>query len=169
PRSLRADGQPRHPRRRRGTDQDHDPRAADRLAQDDDHRTRAGAGRRLQPHAQLLRPVADRRGVRTVRQLPAAPAGGRGPRPEGPGGVSAQVDADEASLAAASADTPSPVQRRAMRDAVASACFGSVAVVAFTNGMLLLLMTALGYSSERIVVYLSLPAIVGAALSVPFG
>ncbi len=62
---------------------------------------------------------------------------------------------------------PTPVQRRGMRNAVFNACFSSVAIVAFTNGLMLLLLTSLGCSSERVVIYLSLPSISGAVLAVP--
>ena len=82
---LRADGQPGHQGRRRGPAAAADPHAADRPDQGADHRARPGAGRRLLPDPQLLRPGCRGPGLRDLRLVPAAPPRVRRGRPGGPG------------------------------------------------------------------------------------
>jgi len=55
--------------------------------------------------------------------------------------------------------TPNAQQSRAMRDAIIQASFSSLAYLAFTNGLILLYLSAQHVSSERIVLYLALSAI----------
>ncbi|MCC6580013.1 MAG: MFS transporter [Phycisphaeraceae bacterium] len=61
----------------------------------------------------------------------------------------------------------SPVQRRGMNMGILQACMGAVGYIAFTNGMILLYLNALGVSSQRIVLYLTLPSVLQASLLLP--
>ena len=54
-----------------------------------------------------------------------------------------------------------------MRDAILQASFSSLAYLAFTNGLILLYLSAQRLSSERIVLYLAVPAIGNALLLMP--
>lgn len=62
---------------------------------------------------------------------------------------------------------PTPQQRRAMWHAIAQACFSAPGYMAYTNGLLLLYLVALGVDSGRIVFYLALPSVSQALLMVP--
>lgn len=56
-------------------------------------------------------------------------------------------------------EQPTPVQRAGMRNAIVQAAASSPAYLAFTNGLILLYLSAQGVSSERIVLYLAVPLI----------
>jgi MFS family permease len=58
-------------------------------------------------------------------------------------------------------------QHRAMRATIFAQCAGVFSEVLFTNGVILLYANALGLSSERVIVYLSLPWLLYALLTVP--
>ena len=52
---------------------------------------------------------------------------------------------------------PTEVQRSGMRNVIAAQCFNSFALLAFSNGLVLVFLTALGVSGPRTVAYLALP------------
>lgn len=63
--------------------------------------------------------------------------------------------------------SPTPVQKRGMRVTIIGQCFGCLATLALTNGILLVYLTRLGVASSRIMMYLSLPWLGNAILVLP--
>lgn len=57
-----------------------------------------------------------------------------------------------------SADSPTPQQAGAMQNAIFSQCFGALAELSFTNGLLLVFLTSQQISSSRTLLYLSIPS-----------
>jgi hypothetical protein len=62
---------------------------------------------------------------------------------------------------------PSAVQRRGMRLAIIQASLAATPALAFTNGFILLYLTAQHIADERIVLYLALPALGGCVMLLP--
>ncbi len=54
-----------------------------------------------------------------------------------------------------------------MRSAIIAQCFGSLAYIVVTRGLMLVYLTRLGIPSSRVLVYLSLPEFLGAAIHIP--
>lgn len=80
----------------------------------------------------------------------------------------AQTPAQDTALSPpANPAEPTPQQRRAMHTIIATQCFGQPAELTLTNGIILLYLTALGVSSERTVLYLSLPMLVESLVRIP--
>jgi MFS family permease len=65
------------------------------------------------------------------------------------------------------APEPTAEQRRGMRYGIVTQCLGCLSMLAFTNNLLLLYMTALGIPPARIVMYLSMPMAVGMVVQLP--
>lgn len=82
-----------------------------------------------------------------------------------------QPDAPSSDAAANSAETapgqPTQQQRKAMNHAILTQVFGATGLVAFNNGLILLYLTVLEISSEMIVVYLAMPAVIDALFLLP--
>ena len=57
-------------------------------------------------------------------------------------------------------DQPTALQKKGMRAATLAQAFGTLAQLAFTNGQLLVVLSVLGISSSRLVLYLALPSII---------
>lgn len=64
-------------------------------------------------------------------------------------------------------DAATPQQRCAMRSAIIAQCFGALAYIVMTRGLMLVYLTRLGIPSLRILVYLSLPEFLRAAIHIP--
>lgn len=59
------------------------------------------------------------------------------------------------------------MQRRAMRDAIISQCLASLSTLAISYGIVLLYLKALGFSDDRIFLYLSIGSIGDAVVRIP--
>lgn len=62
---------------------------------------------------------------------------------------------------------PTEAQRKGMRNTIIAQCFGCLALLAFSNGIILVFLTSLGTSDARIVTYLAFPFLFDALLRVP--